>query len=125
MISKFKKSKAMGSVATGSNTASDHGASEIGELAPPSPGFRKSVQKSDVLASIKTEISVILGLEMQPALAEDLDFIKGKLQAVRVDVIISITTLRAEINQVRLNVKEAADGLFLTGQTKWKFCTVP
>lgn len=58
---------------------------------------------------MKTEISVIVRLQMKAALAEDLDFIKGEFQAVRAEVVNSIMTLRAEIDKVRLSVKKVLD----------------
>lgn len=63
MTAKFNKLKATGSVAAGPNTSSDHGAPGTGESAPPSPGSREtneSALKSDVLASIKIDISEII-----------------------------------------------------------------
>lgn len=49
----------------------------------------------DILPSIKIEDSVIIRMEMKAALTEDFNFIKSKLQAVRVEVVNSTTALRA------------------------------
>lgn len=109
MGSKFKKLAAACSVATAPNTTLDHGASGRGKSAPPSPGSRET-DGSDILALIKTEVQTIR-MEMKAALEEDFNFIKGELQAVRVEVGNSMVVLRAETDQVRMSVKIANDGL--------------
>lgn len=45
------------------------------------------------------------------ALGENLIFIKGELQAVRAEVTNSILAFRVEVDQVRMSVKEVADGI--------------
>lgn len=98
MTAKFRKSKTSVSVPTGPGTAPDRSASGVGGLAPPSPGSGQTVEstlKSDILPSIKIDISVIIRMGMKAALTEDFNFIKSELQAVRAEVVNSTTALRA------------------------------
>lgn len=91
MTSKLKEWKAVGSVVAAPNTALDQGAT--------SPGSRENVQsalKSDIVASIKTEFSAIIRSEMKAALADDLDFMKCELQAVRTEVINNFSSSRSK-----------------------------
>ncbi|MEQ2303769.1 hypothetical protein AMECASPLE_020260 [Ameca splendens] len=48
---------------------------------------------------------------MKDALAEDFTFIKSELQAVKASVANGTMLLRADLDQVKLSVKEVEDGL--------------
>lgn len=98
--------------------------SGTGKLAPPSLSSREtdeSALKSDILASIRTEVSVIIRMEMNAALVEDFNCIKGKHQAMRAEAVNKV--LRAGTDQVRISVKEA--NKLSTGLMKWRLYTVP
>lgn len=65
--------------------------------------------KSEILLSL--DISAVIKTEMKNALADDFDFLKSELQAVKTEIINSTATLRVEIDQVKANVKEVEGGL--------------
>lgn len=83
MTSKVKKLKTAGTAITEPNASSVHGTSSTRELAPPSPGSRNRWGSPEVKPSgfLKNRNFS----DMKAALAEDLAFIKGHLQKVRLE----------------------------------------
>lgn len=81
---------------------------------PPPPGnlgMDAEALKSDILLSLKADISAVIKLELKNALAGDFDFIKSELQAVRGEIKSNTAAIHSEINQVRAKVSEVEDGL--------------
>lgn len=70
-----------------------------------------SALKSEILLSLKAEISAVIKMELKNALTEDFDSLKSELQAVKTKIINSTAALHTEIDHVKANVKEVEGGL--------------
>lgn len=115
MASNLRKYKFTGSANTRPNSSSDRGSSEHtgGSPPPPSPpgNLDTLALKSEILLSLKAEISAVIKMELKNALSEDFDFLKKELQAMKTEIINSTTALHAEIDHVKANVKDVEGGL--------------
>lgn len=69
--------------------------------------------KSQILQSIRGDISVVIKEELRNALAEDFNHIKTELQAVRNELANNTAMTCREIDQVKATVKEVESGLSL------------
>lgn len=61
--------------------------------------FAKSL-KSEILLSLKIEISAVIKSEMKNALADDFDFLKKELHALKAEVKNNTATICSEIDQI-------------------------
>ena len=60
--------------------------------------------KSEILLLLKTEISAVIKSEMKSALAEDFDFLKNELQALKAEVKNNTAAIYSEINQMKTTI---------------------
>ena len=67
--------------------------------------------KSEILISLKAEISAVINTELKNALSEDFNFLKSELQMVKTKIRNCTAWLHTEIDHVMANVKEVEDGL--------------
>lgn len=115
MASNLRKYKFTGSPNTRPTASSDRIGSERPGGSSPSPpesgDMDTSALKSEILLSLKAEISAVIKTELKNALTEDFDFLKSELQAVKTEIRNSTATLHTEIDHVKANVKEVEDGL--------------
>ena len=81
------------------NTSTDHAGLDMADL------------KLQILHSIKGDITTVIREELKSALADDFNFIKTELQAVRNEIANNIAATRTEIDQVKATVKEVESGL--------------
>ncbi|MEQ2238460.1 hypothetical protein ILYODFUR_033313 [Ilyodon furcidens] len=99
----MRKHKLVGSAAARPETASGQSTSNTGNSTPPSstPSQADVLSwKSDILASIKTDISAVIKSEMKDALAEVFSSFKSELQAVKVEVANGTLLLRADLSRL-------------------------
>lgn len=97
------------------NASSDQSiARSIGERTPP-PADAGEMDiaglKSEILLSLKADISAVIKSELKSALAEDFDFLKNELKAVKTEIINNSAGLNSEIDQVKVSIKEVEGGL--------------
>ncbi|KAK2829723.1 hypothetical protein Q7C36_017713 [Tachysurus vachellii] len=67
--------------------------------------------KSEILLALKSDISTVIKSELKDALAEDFDFLKSELRAVKSEIINSTAALRSELDQVKASVNDIEGGL--------------
>lgn len=67
--------------------------------------------KSQILHSIKGDVTAMIREELENALSNDFNFIKTELQAVRNEIANNIAATRTEIDQVKATVKDVESGL--------------
>ncbi len=67
--------------------------------------------KSDNLPSMRLKISSIITDEMKTVLSEDFGYLKNEMQALRLGLANSTMAVRAEIDRVKVNIKEVEGSL--------------
>ena len=67
--------------------------------------------KSEILLSLKADISLEIKSELKNALAEDFEMLKYKLKAVKTEIMNNTVALKSEINQLKVSIKEVEEGL--------------
>jgi len=115
MASNLRKYKYTGPSNARPNTPSDRGGPERpggASSSPPKSGVMDtSALKSEILLSLKEDISAVIKSEMKNALTEDFDFLKSELRAVKTEIANSTAALHTEIEHVKASVKGVEDGL--------------
>ena len=115
METRLNKFKFSGSSNTRPNTSRDQSTAKIpAKVIPPSPVPDKmNVEglKSEILLSLKADISTVLKSELKNALADDFDFLKNELKEVKIEIINSTAALKHEIDQAKVSIKEVEGGL--------------
>ncbi|GAA6107512.1 uncharacterized protein LOC124626348 [Tachysurus ichikawai] len=112
MTTNHRKYKYTGSAGDRPNASSDRNVSKArSESAPPSPNpseMDTSGLMSGILLALKSDISVVIKSELKDALAEDFDFLKSELRAVKSEN--STAALRSELDQVKASVNDIEGG---------------
>lgn len=67
--------------------------------------------KSEILLSLKTDISAVIKSEMKNILADDFGFLKCELQALKAEVKNCTAGIHSEIDQVKTPVPDMETGL--------------
>lgn len=67
--------------------------------------------KSEILLSLKTEISAVIKSEMKNALADDFDFLKSELQALKAEVQNNTVAIHSEIDQMKVTINDMETGM--------------
>lgn len=67
--------------------------------------------KSEILISLKADISTVIKSELKNALADDFEMLKNELKAVKTEIINNTAALKSEIDQVNVSIKEVEGGL--------------
>lgn len=67
--------------------------------------------KSDILSSLKDDISTIIRSELTSPLAEDFDSLKYKLREVKTEIANNTAAVRSEINNVKSGTSDLKEGL--------------
>lgn len=115
MATNLRKYKYTGPAGDRLNASSDRNVSKaMSESAPPSPNpseMDTSGLKSETLLALKSNISAVIKSELKDALAEDFDFLKSELQAVKSEIINSTAALSSELDQVKASVSDIEGGL--------------
>lgn len=100
---------------TGPNVASNSRQASPTSLAttPPSgsPVMDAEALKSEILLSLKADISEVIKSELKNALAADFNFLKSELQAVKAEIQNNTAAVHAEIDQMKAAVREVEGGL--------------
>ncbi|GAA6084906.1 uncharacterized protein LOC124626348 [Tachysurus ichikawai] len=115
MATNLRKYKYTGSAGDRPTASSDRNVSKArSDSAPPSPNpseMDASGLKSEILLALKSDISAVIKSELKAALAEDFDFLKSELRAVKSEIINSTAALRSELDQVKASVNDIEGGL--------------
>ncbi len=115
MDTRLRKFKYTGSSNTRPNTSSDQStAKSLAEVTPPSPTSGKMDAeglKSEILLSLKTDISTVIKSELKNALSDDFESLKNELKAVKTEIINNTAALKSEIDQMKVSIKEVEGGL--------------
>ncbi|KAK7945542.1 hypothetical protein WMY93_001270 [Mugilogobius chulae] len=126
MASKLRKYKYTGAATTGPDASSGESTEGTPETVAANPGESASLNatlnpdgeqnvvaelKSQVLLSIKEDITSVIKAELRKALAEDFGAIKEELQSVRNEIASSREATRQEVDQVKTTVKDIENGL--------------
>lgn len=115
----LRKFQYTGAANTRPNTAGSHTATNTAARASPpqlwsanaKPEMDAKSLKSEILLSLKTEISAVIKSEMKNALANDFDFLKNELQALKAEVKNNTAAIHSEIDQVKTTVRNMETGL--------------
>uniref|UniRef100_A0A669E9G4 L1 transposable element RRM domain-containing protein n=1 Tax=Oreochromis niloticus TaxID=8128 RepID=A0A669E9G4_ORENI len=67
--------------------------------------------KTDIITSLRQDIATIIQQEVRSALADSFDSLKRDIQDVKAEINSNTTAIRAELDQVRANVKSVEAGL--------------
>lgn len=67
--------------------------------------------KTDILLSLRGDISKIIREEIKSALAEDFNNLKTELQAVRCEIANNMTATRSETDHMNADIQDMKDGL--------------
>lgn len=62
--------------------------------------------KLQILTSLKADISVVIRNELKNSLADDFNFLKSELQAVRTEIANNATLMRTDIEQMKTTIKD-------------------
>lgn len=115
MDTRLKKFKYTETSKTRPNTSSDQSAAKSPAKATlPSPAPREmdvEVLKSEILLSLKADISAVIKSELKNALADDFEMLKNELKEVKTEIINNTAALKSEIDQVKVSIKEVEGGL--------------
>ena len=115
MDTRLKKFKYTGTPKTRPNTSSNRSTDKSpAKATPPSPApgeMDVEVLKSEILLSLKADISTVIKLELKNALSDDFEMLKNELKAVKTEIINNTAALKSEIDQVKINIKEVEGGL--------------
>lgn len=118
MAANLRKYRYTGALNTKPNTASSHAATatsagtSLSRSATPEMNTDVADSlKSEILLSLKTEISSVIKSEMKSALAEDLDFLKSELHALKAEVQNNTAAIRSEIDQMKTTIQGMETGL--------------
>lgn len=115
MDTRLKKFKYTETSKTRPNTSSDQSAAKSpAKVTPPSPAPREmdvEVLKSEILLSLKADISAVIKSELKNALADDFEMLKNELKEVKTEIINNTAALKSEIDQVKVSIKEVEGGL--------------
>ncbi|KAL0185492.1 hypothetical protein M9458_021189 [Cirrhinus mrigala] len=119
MATNLRKFQYTGAANTRPNTAGSHTATNTAARASPpqlrsanaKPEMDAKSLKSEILLSLKTEISAVIKSEMKNTLADDFDFLKNELQALKAEVKNNTAAIHSEIDQVKTTVRDMETGL--------------
>ncbi|RXN18047.1 putative transposase element L1Md-A101/L1Md-A102/L1Md-A2 [Labeo rohita] len=67
--------------------------------------------KAEILRSLRTDISEVIKSELKNALADDFNYLKNEMQAVKAEIINNTTAIHSEIDQMKTTIKEVESGL--------------
>ncbi|KAL7401125.1 hypothetical protein ABVT39_023336 [Epinephelus coioides] len=62
--------------------------------------------KSQILLSLKEDISAVISAELKNSLAEDFNYLKNKFQAVRTELANNVALAQYELNQMKAAIKD-------------------
>uniref|UniRef100_A0A3B1JLI8 L1 transposable element RRM domain-containing protein n=1 Tax=Astyanax mexicanus TaxID=7994 RepID=A0A3B1JLI8_ASTMX len=74
-------------------------------------GMMAEAIKSDILSSLREDISKIIKEELKRAFAEDFNSLKSELQAVRLEISSSAAAIRSEVDRMKMDFTDMAGGL--------------
>ena len=119
MATNLQKFQYSGAANTRPNTARSQTATTTAPRASPPQLWSASIKpemdakslKSEILLSLKTEISAVIKSEMKNALADDFDFLKNELQALKAEVKNNTAAFHSEIDQVKTTIRDMETGL--------------
>lgn len=115
METRLNKFKYTGSSDTRPNTSwSSSTAKTPAKVTPPPPAPGKmdvAGLKSEILLSLKADISKVLKSELKNALADDFEILKTELKAVKTEIINNTAALKHEIDEAKVSIKEVEGGL--------------
>lgn len=109
MASNLRKYKYRGSCSSRPNTSSTQ-SSASDRAHSPSPNSTDMTDmeelKSQILISLKADISAVIRTELKNSLADDFNFLKSELQAVRTEIANNATLTRTDIEQMKTTIKD-------------------
>lgn len=115
MATNLRKYKYCGSSTTRpKSTATSSPAGSPAEKTPPppdSPVMDAVALKSEILLSLKADISEVIKTELKNVLADEFNFLKSELQAVKNEIINNTAAVRSEIDQMKATITEVEAGL--------------
>ncbi len=111
MATNLRKFKFTGEAKTRPNTASSHTTTATpAETSPPhagKPEMDTESLKLEILLTLKTEISAVIKSELKSIFADDFDFLKSELQAVKNNTV----AIHSEIDLLKSTIREMETGL--------------
>ncbi|XP_046874005.1 uncharacterized protein LOC124466256 [Hypomesus transpacificus] len=116
MAEKLRKYQYDGSVDTRPNTAPPPSStvtrSRVTPPASTSPEKMDAVAlKSDILRTLKADISAVIKSELKNALAEDSNALKTEIQAVKLEIINNTAAIHSEMDKMKATIKDVEGGL--------------
>lgn len=96
---------------TGRNIANRPSASGDTQTTPREKTPEMAEMKAEILSSLKEDITTLLRSELKSVLADEFASMKSELQAVKGEVISSVTVLRADVESVKQTVTEMEHSL--------------
>ncbi|ROI15648.1 hypothetical protein DPX16_20186 [Anabarilius grahami] len=109
MGSKLRKYKYSGSSSSRPNTSLTQNSASDRAHTPTPPDMTASDKeelKSQILISLKADISAVIRTELKNSLADDFNFLKSELQAVRNEIANNATLMRTDIEQMKATIKD-------------------
>ncbi len=70
-----------------------------------------SALKSEILRSLKADISEMIKSKLKSALANDFSSLKNEIQALKTEIINNTAVIHSEIDQMKATIKEVDGGL--------------
>ena len=116
MAEKLRKYQYDGSLDTRPNTAPTPSSTVTRSRATPpassSPEKMDAVAlKSDILRSLKADISVVIKSKQKNALADDFNVLKTEIQAVKLEIINNTAAIHSEMDKMKATIKDVEGGL--------------
>lgn len=112
MASNLRKPKLTGQPNTGPSAASTTCSSERSPPSSPiTPVVDTAALKSEILLSLKADISAVIKSELRKALAEDFASLKAELHGVKAEIMGNMAAVRSEIDQVKVTLRDVEGGL--------------
>lgn len=107
MASKLRKYKYKGSCDSRPDTPSTQSSASDRDRTPDPPDMPDVEElKSQILTSLKADISAVIRTELKNSLADDFNFLKSELQAVRTEIANNATLMRTDIEQMKTTIKD-------------------
>uniref|UniRef100_A0A8C5FZK1 L1 transposable element RRM domain-containing protein n=1 Tax=Gouania willdenowi TaxID=441366 RepID=A0A8C5FZK1_GOUWI len=109
---KYEASSNTRSSAAGGKSSNSTAEKEMPKPAtPPKHSMDATAIKTDILVSIRQDISTIIKQEIKDAMADHFESLKREIQDVKTEINSNTAAIRAELEQVKANVRSVEDGM--------------
>ncbi|KAI4886249.1 hypothetical protein NFI96_009875 [Prochilodus magdalenae] len=113
MASKLRRYKYTGPTTTRPSATTDSRSTSASDRTTPPDALVMDAEtlKSEILLSLKADISTVIRSELKNALAEDFDSLKAELQGVKAEIVNNMAAIHSEVDQVKATLKDMEGGL--------------